>query len=85
MSGLVAGAPVHAGGRVVLPVERVWLQVGPGWTAGGREPVAVVVQDAAGTRALGVDGTEADLGVLLETVNGLAAALEAAREDQEEP
>jgi len=75
MTGLVAGAPVRAGGRVVIPVERVWLHAGARWAAGGREPVAVVIVDGAGPRAVDIHGDETALEPLLAEASGLAAAL----------
>jgi hypothetical protein len=78
MTGLRAAAPLAVGGHTLVAVERVWLHVGAdggGWAVGGRVPVAVVVRDAGGTRALDAEGRDADLGALLRDVAGLAAAL----------
>jgi uncharacterized spore protein YtfJ len=76
VSGLVAGGAVRAGGRVLVPVARVWLHAEARWAAGGREPVAVVVVEADGPRALDLNGAEIPLAPLLEQAEGLAAALE---------
>lgn len=79
MTRLVAGPPLRVGGRTLVAVARVWLHAhaagGRAWAAGGREPVAVVVRDGSGTRALGVGGGEIPLEALLAEVDGLAAAL----------
>jgi uncharacterized spore protein YtfJ len=79
VNGLAAGAPLAVGERTLVPVVRAWVRGAPAgggaWAAGGKEPVAVVVRDAGGTRALDLEGGEADLAALLETVEGLAAAL----------
>jgi hypothetical protein len=77
--GLVAGPPVRVGPCTVVAVDRVWLRAEDGrrgrWAAGGREPVAVVVRDGSGTRALDMGGGEVGLDALLEQVDGLAAVL----------
>jgi hypothetical protein len=77
--GLVAGPPLRVGPCTVVAVTRVWLRAEDGrrgrWAAGGREPVAVVVRDGSGVRALDVGGGEADLAALLAEVDGLAAVL----------
>jgi hypothetical protein len=77
--GLVAGPPLRVGPCTVVAVDRVWLEVRGGrdrpWAAGGREPVAVVVRDGSGVRALGLGGGEVGLDALLEQVDGLAAVL----------
>ena len=79
MSALRAGAPLYAGGVYLIPVERVWFQQhahdGTVWAAGGREPVAVVIQDAKGVCAVDVAGEAVALDKLLGDVDGLAAAL----------
>jgi hypothetical protein len=79
VSRLVAGAPLRVGACTVIPVDRVWAFThaakGNAWAAGGREPVAVVVRDGAGTRALDIGGGETALEALLAGVDGLAAAL----------
>ena len=80
MSALRAGAPIHAGGVCLIPVERVWLQQhahgGAVWAAGGREPVAVVIKDAKGVCAVDVAGEAVALDKLLGDVDGLSAALD---------
>ncbi len=79
MSALRAGTPVRAGGVCLIPVERVWLHQhahsGAVWAAGGREPVAVVIRDSKGLRAVDVAGEAVELDKLLGDVDGLADAL----------
>lgn len=83
-TGLVAGTPLRVGPCTVVAVERVWTfahAAGEGaWAAGGREPVAVVVRDGSGTRALDLEGGVADLDDLLARADGLAAALDIHKE-----
>jgi len=87
VSTLVAGPLLRVGPWTVVAVERVWLHAhaddGRVWAAGGREPVAIVVRDGSGTRAVDVEGGEMALGALLAEVDGLAAALGDASEGGE--
>lgn len=79
MNALRAASPLRVAGVEIVPVVRVWLHrhAGEGgvWAAGGREPVAVVIRDASGLRAMNMAGEEVTLDTLLETVEGLAAAV----------
>lgn len=79
MSALHAGPPLKVAGACLILVERVWFQQhihgDSAWVAGGREPVAVVVQEADGVHALDMAGQTLSLNTLLGTVDGLAAAL----------
>ncbi|MGA8890193.1 MAG: hypothetical protein WB493_01405 [Anaeromyxobacteraceae bacterium] len=66
----------------VLAIERVavssWHGETWGWVSAVVEPVAVVVRDPLGTRAIGMDGAPMEFGILVEQVPGLAAILEGA-------
>jgi len=83
-ASLRVGAPVALAEVALLPVERVRVQAqrsaGSGaWFSASREPVALVVCDAAGVRAAGIESTAISLEELCEQVCGLAAAIEALR------
>lgn len=79
MNVLRVGAPIHTAGVCLIPVERVWLHQhvrdGAAWAAGGQEPVAVVIREAEGLRAVNVAGEGVPLEALLADVDGLATAL----------
>jgi hypothetical protein len=79
MNTLRAAAPLHVAGRTVIPVERVWrhehVHETSAWAALGREPVAVVIRDGEGVRAVDVTGEGVALEALLETVEGLGEVL----------
>lgn len=82
LSGLRPGASLRIGGASVLAIERVAVRSSHGeawgWISAVVEPVAVVVRDPLGTRAIGMDGAPMELGTLVERVPGLAAILEMA-------
>jgi uncharacterized spore protein YtfJ len=79
VNALRAAAPLHVAGRTLIPVERVWrhehVHGANGWAALGREPVAVVIRDGDGVRAVDVMGEGVPLEALLETVEGLGEVL----------
>lgn len=80
------GTPVRAHGHLCVPVARVWLDAGTrgaAWAAGGRHPVAVVIRDPRGTRAVDIDGNEVSLDALVAEVDGLAAALAEPKEKED--
>ena len=81
---LVPGEPCRIGAVVLLPVERARLAggaLGGGrWIYASKEPVAVVVDDAGGVRALDLAGRILSLPVLCQRVEGLAEALAAVRD-----
>jgi hypothetical protein len=72
---LRAAAPLHVAGCTLIPVERVWRHEHATWITGGREPVAVVIRDGEGVRAMDVTGEGVALEALLEKVEGLGEAL----------
>lgn len=78
---LQAAAPLKAGGVTLLAIERLVVRSegvpGLHWYSASKEPWAIVVHRAAGTWAIGVDDRPMALQRLLETVAGLATALQA--------
>jgi hypothetical protein len=76
-----AGAPVTLGPVGLLPIERVVLSAGLcaglAWVAALKQPVALIVRDAGGIRALGIGDGPVALDALREKVPGLDAALAA--------
>jgi hypothetical protein len=76
---MVAGAIVRVGSLRLLPLERV-VVVGAGdeaaaWIVARRDPWALVIQDAAGTRALAPDGRPIPLEAARRRVPGLDGML----------
>lgn len=80
MITLRAGAAIHAGERILVPVERVRVEgrsgAGTLWVGASVGPVAVVVRAAGEAFALGVDGTHWSVDDLLDRVAGLAEKLD---------
>lgn len=80
MIALRAATAIHAGDRVLVPVERVRVHghagAGALWVDASTEPVAVVVRGAGEVFALGIDGTRWSVDDLVERVPGLAEALD---------
>lgn len=76
---LRAGAALRLGPVTLVPVERLalrWSRGGPGgWCLAGLAPVALVVRDAAGLRALAIDDRPVSLEALRREVPGLDLAL----------
>jgi hypothetical protein len=76
---LQAGAPVVVGAVTLLPVERLVVQGVPGgastWVSASKEPYALIVRDAAGMRAIGVDARPIPMESLRAGMRGLDAAL----------
>ncbi len=74
-----AGPPVRVGSVTFLAVERVQVRsIGGGagvWASAVLEPCAIVVRDAGGVRAVGVDGRAVSLERLRELIPGLDAPL----------
>jgi hypothetical protein len=79
MAALRAGSPLRVGDVTLVPVERVRIrsdQRDAGcWMSAFKEPVAVVVCDAGGVRALAVESSEIALDVLIRETPNLAAIL----------
>lgn len=75
MSELHAGAPVRVSGVTMIPVEKVSRDRYPlrqgFWMYLAKEPVAVVICDAGGRRALDLSGRELELARLFADVPGL--------------
>jgi hypothetical protein len=78
---LRAGVPVTLERVTLLPIERVVLQACHGkaglWLSGAKQPYALIVRDAGGTRALGVEAAAISMEGLCASVPGLAAVLAA--------
>lgn len=80
---LRAGRPLVVGAAYVLPIERIvrHAHAGPGharcWLA--MQPHAVVVLDASGLYAFGVDAAAIDIDELRRAVPGLEDALRSMR------
>jgi hypothetical protein len=76
---LRAGAPFRVGSVTFLPIERVVVRSEAGalgaWFTAAKEPYALVVRDARGTRTLGVCAATTSLEALREEVPGLDAVL----------
>ena len=79
MSGLHAGRAVTVSGVTIIPIEKVYSgrhelrsRI---WTWGFKEPMAVVVCDASGRRALDCLGGELPLTELMREVPGLEASI----------
>jgi len=75
-----AGAPLLRVGPVtVLPIERTLLNAYQGdgrlWLSSTKEPYALIVRDAAGTRVLGVSAATVSLAALRELVPELDTML----------
>lgn len=74
-----AGTPLRVGSATLLPIERAVVHSGMGalgaWFAAAKEPYALVVRDAVGTRALDIGGTAVSLEALREGIPGLDAVL----------
>ncbi len=70
-----AARPLRIGDVILLAIERVAVRSGrsgPGvWATADLDPHAIVVRDAAGVRAVALDGTPLPLGPLRETIPGL--------------
>jgi hypothetical protein len=77
---LHAGAPLTVGGVTLLPIERVVVHAildghARAWFSATKEPYALVVHDARGTRALGTGTAAVSLEALRVSVPGLDAVL----------
>jgi hypothetical protein len=76
---LRAGTPVRLGAVVLLPVERVLLQSDRGdthlWFSAAKEPHALIVCDAGGTRGIDMDAMPVSLEALRERVPALDSLL----------
>lgn len=74
-----AGRPLRVGDVTLLPVERAVIRSGAGdagcWLGALKAPVAVVVCDAGGVRALGPDSAALALDALVAETPGLADVL----------
>jgi len=77
-----AGTPLRVGSVSLLPLQRVVVcsaRVGPGvWASAALEPYALVVRDAGGVRAVGVDARAIPLERLRELVPELDRLLASA-------
>jgi uncharacterized spore protein YtfJ len=76
---VLAGKPIRVGAVTLLPVERVVVLSGTGgngaWFTAAKEPYALVVRDAGGTRVLGIGDTAVSLEAIRERIPGLDAVL----------
>lgn len=76
-----AGAPLAVGPAILLPIERVVLSAelsaGLAWVTALKEPVALIVRDAGGIRALDIGAGPLSLDTLREKLPGLDAVLAA--------
>lgn len=74
-----AGMPIRVESVTVLPIERVVLDLnqssGGAWFMAHKEPYAVIVRDALGTRAVNGDAMAVSLEELSRMVPGLDALL----------
>jgi uncharacterized spore protein YtfJ len=70
---------LRVGDVTLVPVERTGMRSGGGdagyWMSAFKEPLAVVVCDAAGVRALAMDSSEIALDTLIEGTPNLGAIL----------
>jgi uncharacterized spore protein YtfJ len=80
MSELQMGKRVCVNGTNIIPIEKVYLsnyRLRKGyWLYGSKEPVSIVVCDAHGVRALGIQARGLSLTELISKVPGLEAVLE---------
>ena len=78
---LQAGAPLRIGDLLLVPIERVVRNVDFGelglWFTFDKEPYALVVRDASGTRALEVAAATVSIEELRERIPGFDALLAA--------
>jgi uncharacterized spore protein YtfJ len=76
---VLAGKPIRVGAVTLLPVERVVVLSGTGaygaWFTAAKEPYALVVRDADGTRVLDIGDTPVSLEAIRERIPGLDAVL----------
>lgn len=76
-----AGAPVSVGAAILLPIERVVLSAelsaGLAWITALKEPVALILRDGSGIRALDIGAGPVSLDPLRDKVPGLDAVLAA--------
>ncbi len=72
---LRAGRPLRVGDVTLLAIERAVVRSGRGalgmWVTAALEPYALVVRDAGGVRAVGVDGAAVSLEQLRGRIPGL--------------
>jgi hypothetical protein len=74
MEELRAGNPLILADATLVPIECYWIQADSGnmgcWLTGVKEILAVVVCDAAGIRAFGIDSAEVAVdGLIQKTPN----------------
>lgn len=79
MEELRAGNPLTIADVTLVPIERSAIQSDIGnmgyWLTGFKEPFAVVVCDATGTHAFGIDSAEIAVDMLIQKVPNLCAIL----------
>jgi len=79
MAALRAAGPVRVGDVTLVPVERTEILSSTGdaglWMRAVREPVAIVVCDAGGLRALAMDSSELALDTLIGKTPNLGEVL----------
>lgn len=79
MAMLRAGDPVKVGDVTLIPIERTAIRLDPvehwGWIGAFKAPVAVVVHDADGIRAMAADSSEIELDTLVKETPNLSALL----------
>jgi len=77
MEELRAGIPMVFGDVTIVPIERSSLQCGAGvlgcWLSGFKEPIAVILSDAAGVRAFDMEAAEIPLASLVRKIPNLRA------------
>ncbi len=79
METLRAQRPLRVGAVTLVPVMRAAIRSGSGaagcWITAVAEPVAIVMRDASGTRALAADRSEIALETLIAQTPNLEAIL----------
>ena len=79
MHALARQEPLKLGAVTLLPIEGVLLHMhigrGGGWITASKEPLAIIVGDAARRQAFATDGSEMPLDALRERVPDLDAVL----------